>query len=406
MEWVDVRIRRGVRERSAVRTTPSELGLLPVEQRELLTLWVRKDNASRGRDSLLKEGGQHRIELSEALCDWLLRDGWIKRKEKLIGGHWQWDALTWRDLHTLKQLLGVGSRTQRNESRTLLLEDLRQWLSGLEATDLPSQHRGLFDELTYAQSNLEQDVAQRVEVLEARDRWIRALYSWCLDERQGTRRDFALHAGEHTKSIGAGDWKWLEEHFDLEGYGVNHFTPMMWLAGQGVLHWDERTVDLNALSFLALPLNDVLRVKAVTAAPTHWWFIENRTSFERQAQLLADGVLLVWMPGRPSTAWLAAIEHLVQCAPAPMHVSADIDPAGVDIAWGIGRVWDRFGLPWEPFLMGIDELHAAQQPWALNAHDTALITRLMESQGLPHALRQVCLAMLQDGFKAEQEGWI
>lgn len=180
MEWVDVQTRRGVRERTAAHTTPSELGLLPVEQRELLTLWVRKDNASRGRDSLLKEGGQHRIELSEALCDWLLREGWINRKEKLIGGHWQWDALTWRDLHTLKQLLGVGSRTQRNESRALLLEDLRQWLSGLEVTDLPSQHRGLLDDLTHALSSLEQDAAQRVEVLEARDRWSRALYSWCL----------------------------------------------------------------------------------------------------------------------------------------------------------------------------------------------------------------------------------
>lgn len=406
MEWVDVQIRRGVRERSAPNTTPSELGLLPFEQRELLTLWVRKDNASRGRDSLLKEGGQHRIELSEALCDWLLREGWINRNEKLIGGHWRWEALTWRDLHTLKKLLGVGSKTQRNESRALLLEDLRQWLSGLEATDLPSQHRGLLDDLNHALSSLEQDAAQRVEVLEARDRWIRALYSWCLDERQGTRRDFALHAGEHTKSIGAGDWKWLEEHFELERYGVSHFTPMMWVAGQGVLHWDERTVDLNAVSFLALPLDDVLRVKAVTAAPAHWWLIENRTSFERQAQQLADGVLLAWMPGRPSTAWLAAIEHLAQFAPAPLRVSGDADPAGVDMVWGMGRVWERLGLPWEPFRMGLDELRAARQPWALNAHDKVLISRLLESPDLPQALHLLCLAMQRDGFKAEQEGWL
>lgn len=245
-----------------------------------------------------------------------------------------------------------------------------------------------------------------IEVLEARDRWIRALHSWCLDERQGTRRDFALHAGQHTKAIGAGDWKWLEEHFDLERYGVSHFTPMMWVAGQGVLYWDECTVALNAVKFLALPLDDVLRVKSVTAAPAHWWLIENRTSFERQAQQLADGVLLAWMPGRPSTAWLAAIEHLVRCAPAPLRVSADADPAGVDMAWGMGRVWERQGLPWEPFRMGIDELHAAQQPWALNAHDKALISRLLASPDLPQALHQLCLAMQRDGFKAEQEGWL
>ena len=75
-------------------------------------------------------------------------------------------------------------------------------------------------------------------------------------------------------------------------------------------------------------------------------------------------------------------------------------------AWGMGRVWERLGLPWEPFHMGIDVLNAAQQPWTLNAHDKALITRLLESPDLPKALHQLCSAMLQDGFKAEQEGWL
>lgn len=406
MDWLDIQIRRGVRERSARSATPSELGLLPIEQRELLTMWVRKDNVSRGRDSLLKEGGQHSIEMAEVLCDWLLREGWITRKEKLVGGHWHWDAMTWRDLHTLKQLLGVGSRTLRSENRVLVLNDLRQWLTSLDASDLPPQHGDLIDYLSTALSNLERDTSQRVEVLQARGRWIRALHTWCLDERQGTRRDFALHAGHHTKSIGASDWKWLEEQFDLERFGVSHFTPLIWMAGQGVLRWGEHTVDLSAVNFLALPLDDALRVKDVTTAPAHWWLIENRTSFERQAQQLANGLLLVWMPGRPSTAWLAAIEHLVRCTPAPMRVSADVDPTGVDMACDVGRVWERIGLPWEPFQMGTDELHAAKQPWALQAHDRALISRLLGSRDLPQPLRELCLAMQQGGFKAEQEGWL
>ena len=56
--------------------------------------------------------------------------------------------------------------------------------------------------------------------------------------------------------------------------------------------------------------------------------------------------------------------------------------------------------------MGVDELHAAQQPWALNAHDKVLISRLLASQDLPQELYQLCLAMQRDGFKAEQEGWL
>lgn len=35
-------------------------------------------------------------------------------------------------------------------------------------------------------------------------------------------------------------------------------------------------------------------------------------------------------------------------------ISADADPAGVDMTWGMGRVRERLGLPWEPFRMGID----------------------------------------------------
>lgn len=406
MEWLDEPIRRGVRERTAPHEPPAALNMLTVEQRELLTLWVRKDNATRGREALLKEGGRHRIEMAEVLCDWLLREGWITRKEKLVGGHWQWDSLTWRDLTTLKQLLGVGSRSQRDEERTRLLSGLRQWFSELSPDELASHHVGLLDDLQAALISLEKEVAQRVEILEARSRWLRALHTWCQDERQGTRRDFALHAGEHTKALGTSDWKWLEEHFDLERLGVSHFTPLMWLAGQADLKWGERTADLGAITFMAVPLDDVQKVTALTNVPAHWWLIENHTSFERQAQQLSDDTLLVWMPGRPSTAWLAALEHLVRCAPAPLKMSADADPAGVDMACSVGRVWERMGLTWEPYRMGAAEMAAAKQSWALNTHDRALLAKLLMAPDLPPSLRELCEAMQRDGCKAEQEGWL
>lgn len=406
MEWVDVQIRRGVRERRAPHEPPETLGLLTVEQREILTLWVRKDNASRGREALLKEGGRHRIELAETLCDWLLREGWITRKEELVGGGWQWSNLTWRDLATLKQLLGVGSRSQRDEERGRVLSGLRRWLAECSPDELGPQHAGLWADLQAAISSLEQDAAQRVEVLEARSRWVRALHGWGLDERQGTRRDFALFAGEHTKSIGQGDWKWLEERFDLERLGVSHFTPLIWLAGKGALQWGARAADLGTVSFLALPLDSVLRVTALDVAPSHWWLVENRTSFERQAKKLADGIILVWMPGRASPEWITALEHLVRCAPAPLRVSSDADPAGVDMAWNMGQVWERLGLSWEPHQMGVADLEASQQFWALNDHDRALLSRLLQSPDLPRPLRELCEAMQRQERKAEQEGWL
>lgn len=406
MEWVDVPIRRGARERSAPCAPPAALGLLQVEQRELLAQWVRKDNASRGRGALLKEAGRDRIELAESLCDWLLREGWILRKESLVGGHWRWDSLTWRDLAALKQLLGVGSRSQRDEDRSRTLRELRLWHDELNPGNLAPHYAGLLDDLDAALSELEVEASPRVEILDARARWLKAMYAWCLTERQGTRRDFALHAGDHTKAIGASDWKWLEEHFDLEHLGISHFTPLIWVAGKASLLWGERRVDLAALSFVPLAIEDVLQVSSLTGSPANWWLIENRTSFERQALQLAEETVLIWLPGRPSSAWLAALEHLARLTPAPLKVSADADPAGVDMALTVGRLWRDMGQPWAPHLMGTAEISAAQQSWDLNGHDRALLTRLLGSPDLPQPLRELCEVMQQDGHKAEQEGWL
>lgn len=56
--------------------------------------------------------------------------------------------------------------------------------------------------------------------------------------------------------------------------------------------------------------------------------------------------------------------------------------------------------------MGAAELDAARQPWALNAHDRALLARLLDVPDLPTVLRELCEAMQQHGHKAEQEGWL
>ena len=402
MTWQDVQIRRGVRQRTASHEPPTSLSLLSKENKDLLAAWVRKDNESRSREALLKEAGTSNIERAEALSDWLLREGWIARKEKLQGGTWQWDGLTWRDLDRLKSLLGVGSRTQRDEARSQRLQQAYSWLETLEE-DTDTELR---EAVAQAIQQLEEESALRVDLLGTRLDLLNSLVEWRLTQMNGTRRDFALYAGEHTKSIGASDWKWLEKHFDLESLGVTHFLPMVWLAGDAQLLWGERAVDLSTMRCLAIPIEDLLKVTAMKASQNHWWLIENRASFERQSGQRPLGTLMAWLPGRPSQDWLKAMGHLLRLAPAPLQVSADADPAGIDIARTVGSLWRSQGLMWEPYRMGMDEWKAVSQKWPLNDHDVALLQRLQEDADLPEPMKDLCAAMLSEGRKAEQEGWL
>ena len=402
MTWQDVQIRRGVRQRTASHEPPNALSLLSKEDKDLLATWVRKDNVSRSREALLKEAGTSNIERAEALSDWLLREGWITRKEKLQGGTWQWDGLTWRNLDLLKLLLGVGSRTQRDEARSQRLEEAYTWLATIEQeTDTE-----LREAVAQAIKQLEDESALRVDVLATRLDLLTSLVEWRRTQMNGTRRDFALFAGEHTKSIGASDWKWLEKHFDLENLGVTHFLPMVWLAGDAQLMWGERVMDLSPVRYLAIPIEDLLQVTVVRASQEHWWLIENRASFERQAGQRSPGTLMAWLPGRPSRDWLKAMGHLLCLAPAPLRVSADADPAGIDIARTVGSLWRSQGLMWEPHRMGLDEWKVVSQKWPLNDHDVALLQRLLGDVDLPEQMRELGRAMLSEGRKAEQEGWL
>jgi hypothetical protein len=376
--------------------------LLTKEDKELLATWVRKDNESRSREALLREAGTSNIERADALSEWLLREGWITRKEKLQGGTWQWDGLTWRDLDRLKSLLGVGSRTQRDEARAQRLAQAHAWLETLgQGTEVD-----LREAVAQAIQYLEAESSQRVDVLATRLDLLTSLVEWQRAQMSGTRRDFALYAGEHTKSIGASDWKWLERFFDLESVGVTHFLPMVLLAGDAELFWDERVLDLSSVRCLAIPIEDLLKVTAVKVHQDYWWLIENRASFERQSGHRQPGTLMAWLPGRPSQDWIRAMEHLLRLSPSPLRVSADADPAGIDIARTVGYLWQSRGLKWEPYRMGIEEWKSVSQKWPLNDHDRALLKRLLDSPELPQSLKELCTAMSREGRKAEQEGWL
>jgi hypothetical protein len=402
MNWQDVHSRRGVRQRTAAHEPPHVLSLLSKEDKDLLATWVRKDHASRSRDALLREVGIANIDRAEALSDWLLREGWITRKEKLQGGSWHWEGLTWRDLDRLKALIGVGSRTQRDEARSQRFEQAQSWLQSLPQ-DID---RELHNSVAQTVDQLAGENALRVDVVSTRLDLLVSLVEWCFEEMNGTRRDFALFAGEHTKSISASDWKWLERHFDLESLGVSHFLPVIWLAGDIQLKWEDRVLDLAPLRCLAIPVEDILSVSAIRQAPDHWWLIENRASFERQSGQRPNRSLMAWLPGRPSQDWLKAIGQLLQLAQAPLKVSADADPAGIDIALTVGELWESHGQLWEPYRMGIEEWQAVSQKWPLNDHDAALLHRLLVDSRLPRQMVELGKAMLTEGRKAEQEGWL
>lgn len=400
--------RRDQRERQAAGAVPTALPLLGAPERELLARWARSDSLRRTRQALVQLAGPTEIERAEALCECLLHAGWLVRRERLVGGRWQWESIIWRDLDALKALLGLRSARQREADRETMLAEAGQ---ALEDWRDPPAARAIdpdfIDEMTQAIERLRSD-ALRLDLLRDRLALLQALRRWHDEGRQGLRRDFALWARDATKAIGRAEWAWLEAGFDLERLGIASFAPLLWLAGDLSLRWSERRVDAGALHCLGLPLADVMRAQMAvgSAAPRRYWLIENRASFERQAQARPSGVLLLWLPGRPSAPWLNAVGHLIVQAPAPAWISADADPAGVDIACAVGRLWAAQGQAWVPHQMGLPEWQGTMQRWPLNSHDHALLDRLLGAADLPMGLRELCEAMQQEGRKAEQEGWL
>lgn len=406
MDWTDTARGRERRERQAQLAVPDRLPLLAPEQRALLRRWAAKDSPERRRTTLLAAIRGERIEDAEALCELLLREGWIARREQLVGGRWQWETLVWRDLPRLQALLDVSGPRQRKDQRAMQLAQARDWLQARsDAAGADALDPDLLDELAAALAQLVQDTALRPDLLATRLALLQAIAAWHDDAAQGTRRDFALRTGGGTKALTHADWRWLEGQFDLERLRIARFAPMLWLAGALRLQWQAHAVDLAPLHCLGLPLADVLRTDAASA-PVRWWLIENRASFERQAQLRRPGLALAWLPGRPSAAWLQAMDRLLALAPAPAWISADIDPAGVDIACTAGALWNARGLDWAPHEMDPSQLLATVQHWPLNAHDHQLLDRLAQRAAMPAALRALCDSMRQAGRKAEQEAWL
>lgn len=368
---------------------PASLPSLRVEERELLTDWLRGSAETRPWQSLLQVAGPGRIELADALAQKALEAGLFTRHERSEHGRWWPVKLCWVELEALQAALGLLTRSDRDARAAALARRLEALMA---------------DELVGEAAQALAEARMATTPAESRAALLEALCRWAAEGRTGLRRDFALYLG-HTKAITAGEWAWLERYFDLPALGIDAFAPTLTLAGDVGLCWrDGRRLDLGAAPFLTLPAEALQRVDRVDAPPTRWWLIENRASFEKQAARREPGDALVWIAGRPTRAWGEAMARLIALAPAPAAISADADPAGIEIALAAAEPWQCAGQAWTATAMEPARLdRGGLQP--LGRYDLGVLARLA-TRALPPELASLREALLARGVKAEQEGWL
>lgn len=382
----------------ARRDAPTHLPALRPRQRAWLLAWARAHQLTRTRDALYKSQANLDLEEADALVEQLLHTGWVSLRETLQRGVWLWQALQWRDLPALQRQLGLPTAQAQASEQADWQDALDAWLQAL-----PEDHPlrpGLLDALADLGSS--RSPWRRKQ---ERSALLRAACAWFDEGRSGHRRDFALWARNDTKSITDTEWDWLDQHLGLAELHIQTFTPMLWLSGPLRLQWGPQALDLGLLDHLALPVHQLRTTSAIQReAPPTYWLIENRTSFERQARLHRDKVL-IWMPGRPTHAWLSAMDHLLDQAPGPALISADLDPSGLAIVMAACQPWSRRQLPWQMQDMSVTQLQAARH-WPLGPHDHLLLDTLLSAPDTPADVQALAQAMRDSGRKAEQEGWL
>lgn len=380
--------RKRMRESDAPPALPLSLS---ARQDILLRRWLASAAQQRRWQTLLEEAGRDLLDCSEGLLEALVTAGAATARESLVRGSWQVEGLVWRDLPALQKSLGIRTARERQAAR----DGIEQQLAAL-AEDCPWLQSAVASCLGPGRVQ---------ERLQARAELLKALAAWHAEQRFGKRRDFALYARLGTKDISPTEWKWLETHVALAAVGIEKLAFILWLGGSIALCTSGGRIDAGALGFCGLPMNTLAGSTQVAAAPTRYWLIENRTSFERQVRQAEPGTCVVWLPGRPPEDWLAALGWLLDRAPAPAHISCDPDPAGIEIALTAGALWAARGLQWTPHRMEAtlwqDGPTAPQ-----NDFDRACLARLAARDDLPPALAELRDALQRCGRKAEQEAWL
>ncbi len=377
------------------RRSSQPFAMLPplgVTQHQVLKAWLKSPAQERNWQSLLEAAGKEHLDTAHTLLDVLLNAGALTLKEELVHTQWRPWRVVWTDLDALQRAAGITTHTERQADKDreaaqlLALAEEHDWLASAVHSCLQAKFSASVR-------------AARIELL-------LALAQWKHEERQGLRQDFALAARGHTKALTATEWDWLEQHVPLDSLGIARFEPLLFVGGALVLHHPDTGAqwDFAMAGFSALPCRQFAAPLRAAQAPTRYWLIENRASFERQVQQVDGGVCLVWLPGRPGHDWQAAMRWLLQVAPAPATLSCDPDPAGIQIAMTAGTLWDQAGLSWHATHMEPQRwLDGATRP--LTAYDLRTLQALA-STPLPTELATLRDALLHHQCKAEQEGWL
>jgi hypothetical protein len=360
-------------------------------RRDLLLRWARGDAPVRRWATLRALAGAAELESADALLEQLVEAGCVQVVEQFRAGRWWPQQVNWVELPRLQRALGLQSQSERDAEREAALRTLDE----IAAT------AGALCEAALGLKSAQLSTA----LLVSRTGLLEALALWTADQRSGVRQDFALHARPHTKAITEAEWRWLEAELDLAALGVERNAALLWLGGPMSLQTRSGTSSLQPWPFIGLPLDALQELTQVNSPPEFYWVIENRASFERQARKREPDACVVWVPGRPSGAWLAAVAHLLARAPAPARVSADADPAGIEIALTVGTAWAEHGCAWQPFAMEPKRLTDGKA-LPLNDYDRASLARALGRNDLPAGLRALAAAIERLGTKAEQEGWL
>ena len=376
------------KRRRTMPGTPQTLDTLPAEWRELLVRWVQRGGNSRW-ETLRKDAGTTRVQLADALLDWLLRSGWAAVAEQWKLGAWWPQQVELLYLPQLRRTLGLRDK----DDDTQRWQEIRASLQTLNNPDLSPAVLAL-DELP-------------VQRALARQNLLFKLHDWQVQQHSGTRRDFALFARGDTKALSSSEWNWLESVIDLAEFGIERHTPLLLIAAPLHLQMPHGQTDLAASpDFAALTPSTVQAITAVSGTVSHWQLVENRTSFERVAKSREPDAGVIWLPGFPPTWWRIAVGQLLDLIPAPAHIACDPDPAGIAIALKAAELWQERALTWQPWKMDADNLASLRVRKPLTEGDRQQLTIMQQTASLPSPLAKLLEWMLEHGEKGEQEGYL
>ena len=113
----------------------------------------------------------------------------------------------------------------------------------------------------------------------------------------------------------------------------------------------------------------------------------------------------MWLPGFAPSWWRQNVAQLLTLCPASALIACDPDPAGIEIALQVARIWDKAGLSWQPWGMEVEVLSSLPNHQPLSQNDKEQLQRLLR-QPLPASLEALAHWMLFHAKKGEQEGAI